>query len=147
MLKNDEITISGVTWKIPALLRYIAETMEYRGEPIPLPEPTRFSILWKTAGNGAWHGVLEAHWEFSNNAYNRHVIYGTTILRITVDPSTGNFGSQCVLNPKRLLVVSPMFDECKVSTEGLVLKTKLVEELHALCIKDEYNNDRIPWWE
>jgi hypothetical protein len=158
-IKNHEITFSGVTWRIPALLNYIAEKLRenegWKPEPPP-PEPTpptRFSIHWQTAGNGAWHGFLVAHWEYQKEMgaidykHDKSHECNTTILRITVDPFTGNFRSKCILDPKRVCAVSPTFDECKKGTEDVVLSLPMLRELHILCIKEDYNKVKVNWWE
>ena len=150
MPRNDEITISGVTWRIPRLLKYIADTMSEREgcNPVPTPPPepvppTRFSIHWTFGGRGEWLGYLVAHWD-SEFAHKSHE-YNTCILRITVDHATGNFGSTCILEPKRLWAVSPTLDECKVDTDNMIMS--MVVKLHTLCIKEDYNKVKTLWWE
>jgi hypothetical protein len=149
MPHNDEITISGVTWRIPRLLKHIADTMSEReANPIPTPPPvtlppTRFSIQWKTAGNGAWHGFLVAHWDYASNGKTQE--YNTCILRIAINSFTGYFESTCILTPKIVSRFFPTYSQCKTFTDDYALT--MLKELYHLCKQEESNKVKTNWWE
>jgi hypothetical protein len=151
MPHNDEITISGVTWRIPRLLKHIADTMSEREgcNPVPTPPhepapPTRFSIHWTIVGRGEWHGFLVGHWESLLTTEKKSHEYNTPILRISID-SSGCFVGKLILAPKNVLGSYQTFSECKRFMESYALSS--LRELHILCIKEDYNKVKVNWWE
>jgi hypothetical protein len=150
--ERNEVTVSGVTWRIPALLKYIAENMQadegWKPEPTPPTEstkdtpPTRFSIHWTFGGEGEWLGYLKAHW--GNEKTHE---YNTCILRIIVDHSIGNFNSKGILDPKWHIATCPTLDKCKTETENFAFIPSTLIKLHTLCVKEDYNKVKTLWWE
>lgn len=149
-LRYDEVSINGVAYGIPFLLKRIAERLEDINTTPPsnsVPtEPTRFSIHWGMAGGGEWQGYLVAYWEYQCEAYNKSHEYKTPILRITVT-TNGAFHAKWIYPPHQTLVTSSTFEECKKRIEDMAFAKHQRDDLYSLCVKEDANPVKTIWWE
>jgi hypothetical protein len=149
MSKHDEIVLSGVTWRIPILLRRISEAMEVEeNNPTPPIEPSKpkHQIHWTYGATGEWLGTLVE--ETKNHlGVTQKEEFSQVVLRITVSGFTeGKFEAKSIFfkcDPNLVPICkTDTLNECFRLTEQWF---RICENKLVLTAK-EHRGESTFWW-